>query len=115
MAALAPVPEGSRYKSSLPTEIPTTKPLSFGYCFTAAASAFNSFVTVVCPAEHHIPRSRLVPVLMAASNAEEGVSVVPNSIMVYKRALLKPEVPVSFCAAANSVAKSVAAPLVEEP
>ena len=31
-----------------------------------------------------------MPVLMAAWKAEEGVSVVPYSIMVYKRALLKP-------------------------
>ena len=51
--------------------------------------------------------------LIAASNADEGVSVVPSSFMVYKRALLNPAV--SFCAAANSVAKSVAAPLVLAP
>lgn len=52
---------------------------------------------------------------MAAWKAEEGVSVVPYSIMVYKRALLKPDVPASFWAAANSVAKSVGAPLVSAP
>ena len=115
VAALAPLPDGFRYKSSLPTEMPTTRLLSVGYCFTAAASALSSFVTVVCPAEHQIPRSRVVPVSMAAWNAVDGVSVVPYSIMVYKRALLKPEVPVSFCAAANSVAKSVPALLVEAP
>ena len=113
MVALAPAPEGSRYKSSLPTEIPTTKELSFGYCLTAAASAFSSLVTNVCPEEHQIPSSKVVPVLIAASNADEGVSVVPFSIIVYKRALLKPGV--SFCAAANSVAKSVPAPLVVAP
>ncbi len=56
-----------------------------------------------------------MPVVMAAWKAVEGVSVVPYSIMVYRRALLKPEVPGSFCAAANSVAKSVAAPLVLAP
>ena len=115
MAALAPVPDGYRYRSSLPAEIPTTRELSFGYCFTAAASAFNSFVTIVCPAEHQIPRSNVVPVLMAAWNAEDGVSVVPYSIIVYKRALLKPEVPARDCAAANSVWKSVPALLVEAP
>ena len=67
------------------------------------------------PPEHQIPRSKVVPVLMAAWNAEDGVFVVPYSIMVYKRALLKPDVPVSFCAAANSVAKSVGPPLVSAP
>ena len=113
MAALAPFPAGSRYMSSLPTEIPTTKASNLGYCFTAAASAFSSFVTVVCPDEHQIPSRSVVPVLMAASKAEDGVSVVSYSIMVYKRALLKPAV--SFCWAANSVAKSVAAPLVAAP
>ena len=56
-----------------------------------------------------------MPVLMAALNAEDGVSVVPDSIMVYRRALLKPEAWESSCAAVNSAAKSVAAPLVAAP
>lgn len=50
-----------------------------------------------------------MPVLMAASNADDGVAVVPYSIIVYSRALVKPVVPDRDAAAANSVAKSVPA------
>ena len=104
--ALAPEPEGFRYKSSLPTEIPTMSAVNLGYCFTAAASASNSFVTIAWPLEHHIPSSNVVPVLMAASNADDGVAVVPYSI---SRALVKPVVPVKDAAAVNSGAKFVPA------
>ena len=53
-------------------------------------------MTTVWPLEHQIPRSNVVPVSMAAWKAVDGVSVVPDSIMVYKRALLNPDVPESF-------------------
>ena len=56
-----------------------------------------------------MPSRSVVPVLMAASNADDGVAVVPYSIIVYSRALVKPVVPDRDAAAANSVAKSVPA------
>jgi hypothetical protein len=79
-AGPAPTPESfsmpvgeTRYRSSLPTDSPTTRSVkAVPYFAIALLSAASSFVIVGCPAEAQMPRRRDVFVLMAAGMASMG-------------------------------------------
>ena len=59
-----------------------------------------------CPADAHSPKRRDVLEAMAAGMAWIGELAVLGWIMVYSRALVKPDVPTRFCAVENSFWKS---------
>jgi hypothetical protein len=79
MPALFCTPVGElRYRSSLPTEMPTTRSAKGAPCVAMAAfRAVSSLATMVSPAEHQMPRRRVVLVAMAAGMAEMGAEAVP--------------------------------------
>jgi hypothetical protein len=84
-AGLAPTPESFsipvgeiRYRSSLPTDSPTTRSVKdVPYFSIAAVRAEISLFTWVCPPDAHIPRRRDVSSVMAAGMAAIGSDVVP--------------------------------------
>jgi hypothetical protein len=79
MPALFCTPVGElRYRSSLPTEMPTTRSVRAAPCVVMAAfRAASSLATMLSPAEHQMPRRRVVLVAMAAGMAEMGAEAVP--------------------------------------
>lgn len=76
---LAAIPVGEfLYKSSDPTEIPTTRLVnSVPYCSIAAVRAAISAATPAAPPDAHKPRRRVVSEAIAAGIAEVGPVVSP--------------------------------------
>ena len=76
---LAAIPVGEfLYKSSDPTEIPTTRLVkSVPYCVMAALRALISAETPEAPPDAHNPRRRVVSAAIAAGIAEVGSVVAP--------------------------------------
>ena len=114
VSALLPTPallrrpgSDTRYRSSLPTEMPTTKSANFDPCSSrAAVSAFSSLSMLSVP-DAQIPRRRLVFVAIAAGKAAMGVSGVFHWMFEYRRMVLNsPGAPLRFFAALNSASKS---------
>lgn len=91
-----PVVPSKRYMSSLPTESPITRSARVWPCFSKPLPSADSSVLMISSSGSpffagvtQIPKRRVVFVSTAASKAPVGSSVVPCSLQVNKRALLK--------------------------